>query len=593
MNRSEAHRNLLQEATERHQQGLLGAAEDLYRQLVRDDPLHFDALNRLAIVALQRGDLQEALSRVELALRARPDSASAISNKGTILASLKRYDEALAAYDRVIQINPGDPDTHFNRANTLKEMHRHLEALESYDKAIAMGPSDADVYSNRGSTLFALERLEEAVSSFNQAIALEPRSAFYFNRGKALNDLKRFDEAVASYDRALEAKADFAEAFYNRGNALAELMRLDAAVTSYDRAIALEPRGEFYCNRGRVLNELKRPNEAVASYDQAIAIKPDFTEALFNRGLTALLMGDFHSGWNGYEYRFDCKGARKRNLIAPYPTWNGEPLHGKRIVVYEEQGLGDTIQFSRYLHLLSSMGAQVTFLVRTSLHRLLQPFAPKVRLMEKHPPLEGFDFQCALLSLPSAFRTAPDTIPSTIPYLFPEAELVAFWRQRLGHDGLKVGIAWQGDPNGEVDVGRSIPLRCFQPVAAIPGVRLISLQKHHGLEQLSSLHAKSLVETFGAELDSGPDAFIDTAAIMACLDLVITSDTSIAHLAGALGCPVWLVVKHVPEWRWMLDRSDSPWYRTMKIYRQTERNDWGGAFNQVAADLLRFRDAIS
>jgi hypothetical protein len=308
-----------------------------------------------------------------------------------------------------------------------------------------------------------------------------------------------------------------------------------------------------------------------------------------NRAIAALLTGDFATGWPDYEYRLDEKNGAKRKFIAHRPVWGGECIERKRLIVYEEQGLGDIIQFSRYLNRLSEMGADVTFLVRPSVHRLLRPFTTAVRLVEKQPPGERFDVQCALLSLPGAFRTTVNTIPSDVPYLTAEEALVAKWRQQIGMQGLKIGIAWQGNPAGRIDRGRSIPLRCFRPLLETPNVRLISLQKTHGLEQLADLPAGMRVESLGEEFDSGPDAFIDTAAVMASLDLIVTSDTSVAHLAGALGRPVWVGLKWAPEWRWLLDRSDSPWYPTMKLFRQPKREDWDSVFSDMTSDLAQFR----
>ncbi len=337
------------------------------------------------------------------------------------------------------------------------------------------------------------------------------------------------------------------------------------------------------------LRDLKRPEEALASYDKALAIKPDYADALFNRGLSALLMGDLSAGWRGYEYRWDRTNAEARKLLAPYPNWKGEDIREKRIIVYEEQVLGDIIQFSRFLTQLVACKAEVTFLLRSTMHRLLSVSAPSVRLVAAPPKGEDFDFQCALMSLPGAFGTSCENLPSSVPYLLAEEGVVARWRERLGDHGLKIGICWQGNPDAKADIGRSFPLRCFQPLAAISGVRLISLQKAHGLDQLGNLPSGMEVERLGEEFDRGPDAFIDTAAVMSCVDLIITSDTSVAHLAGALRRPVWVALKHVPDWRWMLDRSDSPWYPTMKLYRQTIRDDWDSVFGQVAAAVANLK----
>ena len=406
------------------------------------------------------------------------------------------------------------------------------------------------------------------------------------NRGNVLNELRRLDEALASYDRALAIRPDYADALNNRGNVLFELKRLDEALASHDKALALRPDyAAALDNRGNVLLKLKRLDEALASYDKALAIKPNDADALANRAHLALLEGRYAEGWRDYEIRWEVGQTPTRKLVAPWPQWKGEDLREKRIIVYEEQGLGDVIQCSRFLTLIVSRGARVTFLVRASLHRLFRPFEPSVRMVDKPPPGEIFDFQSALMSLPGGLKTTLENIPTNIPYLWPEEPLVALWREKLGSQGFKVGICWQGNPDQRGDSGRSIPLRCFQSLARVPGVRLISLQKHHGLDQLENLPSDMRVETLGQDFDNGPDAFVDSAAVISCLDQVITADTSIAHLAGALGRPVWVALKQVPHWLWMLDRPDSPWYPTMALYRQEVRDDWASVFLALADNL--------
>ena len=323
----------------------------------------------------------------------------------------------------------------------------------------------------------------------------------------------------------------------------------------------------------------------MASYERAAVLRPTYADAHYNRALTALSLGDFAAGWAGYEYRWERDAAPTRKLAVSFPQWRGEDLAGKRIIVFEEQGLGDVIQFARYVPLLAARGARVTLLARTVLHRLLRTLGGGIEITDRQPYGEHYDCQCALMSLPGVFGTTVETIPATVPYLRAEAALVAQWRERLGPHGFKIGISWQGNPSGKIDIGRSLPLCCFAPLASIPGVRLISLQKRHGLDQLQSLPPGMTVETLGEEFDEGPDAFVDSAAIIENLDLVISSDTGIVHLAGALGRPVWVAIKHLPDWRWLLERPDSPWYPTMRLFRQTEPGDWAGVFDRVAVAL--------
>jgi tetratricopeptide (TPR) repeat protein len=546
---------IFNEAVRLHRDGKLDQAALRYVLVLKTNPNSVDAAHLLGVLRSDQGRHAEGLNHIRAALKLNSANASAWCDLGSILSKLSRPEEALASYDKALVIKPDYVEALYNRGNALRDLERHEEALASYDKALAIKPDLGLALNNRGNSLSDLGRHEEGLASYDRALAVEPDFvAALDNRGVALEFLERHEEALASYDRALAIKPDYVEALYNRGSALRELKRLE---------------------------------ESLASYDKALAKQPDHVEALHDRGLTALLSGHFLEGWPGYERRWSLKDAPPRTLIVSHREWKGEDVQEKRIIVYEEQGLGDTLQFARFLTGLSSLGARVTFLVRASLHRLMRPFASTIRLVGEPPEGEFFDFQCALLSLPGILGSTLEAIPSAIPYLIPEAPLADEWRQRIGDHGLKIGICWQGAPFSKVDRGRSVPLRCFYQIAILPGVRLLSIQKNHGLDQLSNLPSGMMVENLGAEFDSGRDAFIDAAAVMSCLDLIVTSDTSIAHLAGALGRPVWVVLQHVPDWRWLLDRSDSPWYPTMKLYRQSVRGDWDGVFDRIAEDVAK------
>ena len=397
----------------------------------------------------------------------------------------------MASYDKALAIKPDYAEALNNRGIALKELKRLDEALASFDKALAIKPDYAEALNNRGIALKELKRFDEALASYDKALAIKPDYAEALNnRGNALQELKRLDEALASYDKALAIKPDYAEALYNRGNALRELKRLDEALASYDKALAIKPDyAEALYNRGNVLRELKRLDEAVASYDKALAIKPDFADAIFNRGTFALLTGDLAAGWSDYEYRWDIKEAPSRKIRASFPSWRGQNVSEKSMIVFEEQGFGDTIQFSRYLKPLAELGAHVTFLVRPSLVALMRPFAQAVRVLAAYPTGEVFDYQSALLSLPLAFDTTLESIPAETPYLGAEPERVRKWKDRLGDQGFKIGIAWQGSKAAETDVGRSFALAEFLGLSQLPNVRLISLQKDDGVEQLHDLPA--------------------------------------------------------------------------------------------------------
>ncbi len=613
-----SNRGAVLNSLKRHEQGLQSCDRAL-----AIDPAFADAWNNRgnALNGLKR--VAEALESYERALALKPDYPAALNNRGNALRSLNRLEEALQSYDRAVAFQPDYADAHYNRAVALEGLKRAEDALASYDRAIginanfaearngrgtvliALGrpgegivsvqsaitlkPDYADAWSNLGNALGALNRFDEALECYDHAIALRPHFAeAYYNRGIALKELKRLGDALQSYDRALVLNPHHAESHSNRGHVVQELQRLDMALADYDRAIALKPDyPEAWNNRGALLREQKRFDEAVASFDRAIALKPDFAEAYWNKSLCALLMGRMADGFALYEWRHR-RGAPIAPRAFPQPVWSGaEDLHGRRLFVHAEQGLGDTIQFCRYAKLAQARGARVTLSVQDCLVPLLQTLGPSIEVVDsKSRPADG-DFQIALLSMPRAFETGPDTIPAETPYLRAGSERVEKWKSKIGAHGFKIGICWQGEKSGAIDVGRSFPLAHFEPLSKLPGVRLISLQKNAGVEQLGDLPPGMIVETLGDAFDAGPDAFLDSAAVMENFDLVITSDTAIAHLAGALGRPVWAALKYVPDWRWLLDRDDSPWYRTMRLFRQKSPGAWRDVFLEMERELAK------
>jgi tetratricopeptide (TPR) repeat protein len=541
-----------------HQRGRLGEAEMLYRQVLASEPWHFGSLHLLGVISSQRGDHAAALERIDAALRLNSGDADAWNNRAIALRELKRLEEALAACDRAIALNPAHARAFTNRGSVLVDLNRPQEALASFDRAIALNPHLADAFNNRGKALMLLERLPEALESYNRAVVLAP---------------------------------DNREMFCSRGYALKELNRLGEALASYDRAIALEP-AHFaaHADRGILLMELNRLKEAIGSLDRAIGLKPDCAEALNNRGLAKLLAGDYRGGWADHEWRWKAKTFAAERPQSGAPEWQGEEIEGKRILVFGEQGLGDVIQFVRYLPLLVRKGARVTLLVKPNLLRLLSTLEGPIEIVATLGKADRFDFQCPLMGLPKRFGTEVETIPASVPYLKAEEDRVARWKQHIGDPGFKIGIAWRTKIGSTLGVRlhgerRSLRVAELAPLGRIAGVRLISLQKQHGLEQLSDLPSDVRVETLGPDFDDGPDAFLDTAAVMRHLDLVVTVDTSIAHLAGALAMRTWIALKLVPDWRWLLGRCDSPWYPTLRLYRQDRDGDWTSVVAKMEQDL--------
>jgi tetratricopeptide (TPR) repeat protein len=532
--------------------------------------------------------LDEALASYDHALALRPDYADALNDRGAILQELKRLDEALASYDRALAVRPDYTEALCNRGVVLRELKRRDEALASYDQALALRPDYAEALNNRGNCLKEMNRFDEALESCDRALAVRSDYADALNnRGNILNELKRFDEALASCDRALIVRPDYAEALSNRGIALQELNRVDEALASYDRALALKPDyAEALSNRGVTLQKLKRFDEALASYNRALAVRPDYAEAHWNEALLRLLSGDFNRGWPKYEWRWktDSFTSPRRNF--PQPLWLGEEaIAGRAILLHSEQGFGDTIQFCRYVPMVAAGGAHVILEVDRSLHELMIDLPGAAQIVSRGDKLPIFDLHCPLLSLPLVFRTRFETIPADIPYLFVPKAYSEKWKQRLSKSAaIRVGINWAGNANFGGDRNRSIGLSRLLPLLSSRDVQFFSIQKDLRAGDSEILQNNSQITHLGEEIET----FSDTAAIISLMDLIISSDTSVVHLAGALGKPVWILLQSVPDWRWLLDRDDSPWYPTARLFRQPKTGEWGGLVAHVHEALLNF-----
>ena len=558
-----------------------GEALESYSRAIALKPDYAQAYNNRGTVWSGQKRLAEALADFDKAIALQPDYVMALNNRAGVLADLGRHGEALADHDRAIALRADSADSHNRRGHALISLGRGADALQSFDRAVAIEPGLASAHEGRGTALAMLGRHEEALQSADRALALDPDSAIaHNNRGSALATLGRLEEALKSHDRALALDPDSATAHNNRGAALALLGRLEEGIASFDRAIALAPDFvQAHTNRGKHLADLNRQEDALKSYERAAAISPDATEAQFGRSLALLTQGRFEEGWQLYEWR---KHRVAENVFHAEgrPTWTGkEDINGKTLFIEAEQGLGDTIHFCRYAPLAADRGAQVVMGVQESLVALLETLDPRVRIMPAGEIPSTFDYHAALLSLPLAFDTSLSAIPAATPYLRADPLRVAEARDRIGPSGFRIGICWQGSYIAGV---RSFPLRSFEEISRLAGVRLISLQKGVGSEQLEALPAGMTVEKLGGDL---PRDFSDTAAAMEALDLIISCDTSVAHLAGALGRPCWTVLRYGADWRWLTGRDDTPWYPGMRLFRQPAPGDWSGVFAKIAMEL--------
>jgi Flp pilus assembly protein TadD len=509
--------------------------------------------------------------------------AEAFYRHGAALWNAGRQQEAIAQLDAALRENPDHPETLCMGAFILRQQGKTDAALRFYNRALHLKDDFTIAWSNSGKLLFDLDRYDEAAAAFEKVVALAPKDADGWNAyAGALRELGRVEESAEAARRALRFRPKFPEAALNLANALLKLDRAEEALPHYRRARTLKRDFAAAWNgEALALRSLDRLDEALAAFEQAERLGS--TAATGGKGCLYLSLGDFERGWEGYEARWLAGKSLREALGIRFPLWTGAMTKGAKVLVMKDHGLGDTIQFFRYVALMAEGGLETTLFCPSSMHRLLSSY-PGVRLIGAMDD-EPYEAQIAISSLPRAFGTRLDTIPTPIPYLHGEPGLKEKWAARIGAAGFKIGIVWQGNANPEADMARAMSLASFAPVAALPNVRLISLQKGFGSEQLAALPATMKVETFGADFDSGPDAFVDTAAAMESLDLIISCDTSVAHLAGALGRPVWVALKKDAEWRWLRGRSDSPWYPTMRLFRQTRHGEWPSVFEAMAAAI--------
>ena len=592
-----------------HRKGQIADARAVYRQILQADPRNSDALHMLGLIGLQTGRPDVALDLIGRAAEYSPRNKVFRFNLGNAYAALGQFDQAVLAYDAAIALCRGDAQTagigagglkfddaevHFNRAVALGELRRFEDAVASYDTAIALTPNFAEAYSNRGVLLSDLGRIADALASYDKAIALRPNYAdAYSNRGNVLRDLKRFADAIASYDKAIALTPGVAELHYNRAGVLSDLHRNAEAVAAYDKAIALQPgHAEAHFNRGAALYDLGRGAEAIASYDKAIALNPGHADAYWNKSIATLASGDLQRGFELFEWRKSkASGFGKTDLAQP--EWTGaEDLTGKILFVRWEQGLGDTIQFCRYARLAAARAAHVVLSVQDPLVGLLSQSLTGIEVIGGAQIPAEFDYQAALLSLPAAFQTSLSSVPFGDPYLVAPAAKSAAFATRLGpRQRPRVGLVWNGGfrPDQpklwQVNERRNVP---FELVAQLnrPDIDFISLQKGEPAESqlVEELPRHWPGDNFHVLTEFLQD-FSDTAGLIDNLDLVIAVDTSTAHLAAAMGKPVWILNRFDTCWRWMWGRDDSPWYDSVRLFRQTVPGDWSAVIASVASAL--------
>ncbi len=598
-----------------NQLGRKAEAEASYREAVRSNPQFAEAHFNLGNLLRESNRLPEAEASYSAAVAARPDYLKALVSLAVTQSLLGNYPQTEALWRRILQIDPNHIDALYRLGSLFQMQNRLAEAAPLLQQAIRLDPRHSAAQSNLGCVYRGLGDTDRAEQCFRLALSIKPDSAAALvNLASLLHDRKdhqaaaaychkvlelepdsfeahhvlggtyhsqkQYEPALVHFRKAVELDPNSADAAANAGAALLMLGHSDEGIEHLQRAIALDPRHvQARYSLGGALHQQGRDDEALAAYDDALRVDPDSAETHFYRSFIPLGRGDFAEGWGEYEWRLKCKDFKLRTYEAP--MWDGSPLDGRSLMVLAEQGLGDTLHFIRYLNLLKRQRGIVYVDVQLELASLLKA-SGFTGVIARGEELPRCDLHVPLLSLPRLLGTTLDTIPNEVPYLAADSRSLKQWRAKMpGGDVFKTGIVWQGNPQYMFDQRRSIPLIEFAPLGEISGLKLFSLQKGPSVEQLATAGGQVQVDELGSSLDS----FLDTAAAICNLDLVISCDTAVAHLAGGLGLPVWLALPKAGEWRWLTGRTDSPWYPTMRLFRQSSGGDWSSVFTEMKKEL--------
>lgn len=577
-------------ALDHHQAGRVVEAEDIYRRILGADPEYADAMQLLGVLAAQTGRHAEAYRRLRIAVALRPDGAGGLSNLAGVEQSADALDDAVRHYGRALRLMPDFADAYASRAGALRRLGRTPAALTATGHALALAPDHADALANRAAALLSCGDAEAAERCARRSLSLNDRSAIALaTLAAALAAQRRWEEAEAAARGSLALDREAVEPWEVLGAVLAKLARFPDSLDAFSTAERLRSGPSVRAARGIALIAMARPVEAAVEFEHALADRPDDVGLHWNLGFARLMAGDYRRGWPEFDWRRRDSHAEPPWRPFPQPLWQGEPLNGRTILLYAEQGLGDTLQFLRYVPLVAARGGRVVLEVQQPLLPLMAGLEGAAQVIARGDPLPPFDLECPLMSLPRAFATGLDGVPAA-PYLRPDPVRVVRWRERLGQqDGLRVGVVWAGNPRFPGDAERSPGLAGLRGLFDVPGCRFYGLQMGPGRAGLADAGLPDSFTDLGAAISD----FADTAAIMANLDLVVSSCTGPAHLAGALGVPLWVALPFSADWRWLTGRDDSPWYPTARLFRQPAPGDWpavaGRMATELAAQAQRFR----
>ena len=578
-------RKLLSEGIEHHRAGRMETAEACYRRSLEADPWCPQAHHLLGLLAQQAGQYQESIRLIGEALALNPDDPDTLNSLADSYLGQGQSQAASRCLERLAGLLPQSADVHHRLGKAQERLGEWDAAMASYQRALALQPNSPDLYSSLARLQGKQGAVREAAEACRRALALDPnRHEIYTQLGNALTDLGNYGAAVEAHRRALALKPDSASAVYGLGYFFECKGELTSAADAYRNALKLNPELKDACLHLGIICRLQGDlGKAVEWFDRVLKMDPECAEARAFLGLIHLQQGDFRHGLSEYEDRWGTTfGVRFRRKFLE-PQWRGEPLEGARILLHAEQGIGDTLQFVRYVPLVAARGGKVVLEVQSRLHRLLASTPGATEVVCRDGALPKFDWQCPLLSLPLAFGTELSTIPCKIPYLHADPAQVEVWRERMAGNSLRVGLAWAGSPLHPHEQWRSIPLEQLSPLTHVEGTTFYSLQMGVPAEQVKQMGPRAhLIDLQGEQKD-----FADTAAIVANLDLVISIDTSVAHLAGAMGKPVWVLLCNSPDWRWLLEREDSPWYPPARLFRQSTLGNWQQVVSRVEGELRK------
>jgi tetratricopeptide (TPR) repeat protein len=570
-------------AFEHHQAGRADQAELLYRQILAEHPQQADTLHLLGVLCMQSGRSEQAVELLTQAFSLRPTHAETANHLGTAYAALKQYEHAVTVLRRATQIAPQDATIHYNLGTALRNANRLQESIVSLRHAVAANPHLAEAHYNLGNSLRELKQFEEAEASYHAALRARPNYVrAMINLGHLLREQKRYEESIELFEQVIATEPNHAGAYANLGTTIRDTGHYAEAIPLLQRAIELNPQSaEAHNNLGTTFHALGMSAEAGRCYDEAIRLNPELADAHLSRATWRLRNGDLSGGFEEYEWRWKTRLFADRGFHQP--RWQGEPLDGRTILLYAEQGLGDTLHFVRFAAEARRRGGRVIVECQKQLVDFLAGCSLADVVMPLYAPLPLFDVHAPLMSLPGILKFAPQQFWQGT-YLTADPGHVEKWRTRLAeYPGTRVGICWRGNREHIFDTQRSLALAALAPLARVPGVRLISLQKDASDDELAQAGFEVL--TLESEGERPTDSFSDAAAVIQQLDLVVTVDTSVAHLAGGLGAPAWVTISANPDWRWQLVGDRTPWYPTLRLFRQERLLQWDEVIQRIADEL--------